>query len=127
MSAPIRVLVIDDEKGLRDMMTFALKRLKFEVDTAENGEKGIVTALAGDFDVVICDVMMPGLDGLAVLEILKRERPELEIILVTGIPDDESAARAMKLGAVDYVAKPYHLPQLLELIEKTAARKRAGA
>jgi DNA-binding NtrC family response regulator len=123
----LRVLVVDDEKGLRDMMSYALKRMKLEVETAENGEKGIAMALAGAYDVVVCDVMMPGLDGVAVLEILKRERPGLEIILVTGIPDEETAARAVKLGAFDYLAKPYNLLLLFELLEKAGARKRGGA
>ncbi len=127
MSGPLRVLVVDDEKGLRDMMSYALKRMKLEVETAENGEKGIAMALAGAYDVVVCDVMMPGLDGVAVLEILKRERPGLEIILVTGIPDEETAARAVKLGAFDYLAKPYNLLLLFELLEKAGARKRGGA
>ena len=124
MSVPLRVLVIDDEKGLRDMLCYGLRRMKFEVDTAENGEKGIARALAGGFDVVICDVMMPGLDGMAVLEMLKREEPGLEIIMVTGIPDDEMAARALKLGAFDYLGKPYDLTVLFDLIEKAGARRR---
>ncbi len=128
MSAPnaaTRVLVVDDEKGLRDMLSYTLRRLKFEVAVAEDGEKGVAAALAGDFEVVICDIMMPGMDGIAVLEILKRERPSLEVIMVTGFPTDESAARAQDLGAFDYLAKPYDVLNLCAVIENAAARKRA--
>lgn len=128
MSAPnaaTRVLVVDDEKGLRDMLSYTLRRLKFEVAVAEDGEKGVAAALAGNFEVVICDIMMPGMDGIAVLEILKRERPSLEVIMVTGFPTDESAARAQDLGAFDYLAKPYDVLNLCAVIENAAARKRA--
>ena len=125
-SLPTRVLVIDDEKGLRDMLSYTLRRMKFEVAVAEDGEKGVAAALAGDFDVVICDIMMPGMDGLAVLEILKRERPALEVVMVTGFPTDESAARAQDLGAYEYLAKPYEVLTLRDAVESAAARKRAA-
>lgn len=121
---PVRVLVIDDEKGLRDMLSYTLRRLKHEVAVAEDGEKGVAAALAGDFDVVVCDVMMPGMDGIAVLEALKRERPALEVVMVTGFPTDETAARAEELGAFEYLAKPYEMPALSAVIAAASARKR---
>jgi DNA-binding NtrC family response regulator len=120
--AAVRVLVIDDEKGLRDMLSYFLRRMKCEVVVAEDGEKGVAAALAADFDVVVCDVMMPGMDGIAVLEILKRERPALEFVVVTGYPTDETAARARELGAFDYIAKPYEVAALYAVIQ-AAARK----
>ncbi len=125
--APAHVLVIDDEKGLRDMLAYTFRRLKFAVAVAEDGEKGVAAALGADFDVVVCDVMMPGMDGIAVLEILKRERPLLEVVMVTGFPTDETSARAMELGAFDYLAKPYEMTALCSLIEKASARKRERA
>lgn len=126
-NAATRVLVIDDEKGLRDMLAYAFRRMKFEVAVAEDGEKGAAAALAGDFDVVVCDVMMPGMGGIAVLEILKRERPLLEVVMVTGFPTDETSARAMELGAFEYLAKPYEVLALCAVLEKAAARKRDRA
>lgn len=125
MDPVIRVLVIDDEKGLRDMLSYALRRLQFEVAVAENGEAGVAAALAGDFDVVLCDIMMPGMDGLAVLEILKRERPGLEVVMVTGFPTDETAAIAQRLGAFGFLAKPYEIMGLYAVLEKASARTRA--
>lgn len=130
MNSPIaaaRVLVIDDERGLRDMLSYTLRRLKFEVAVAEDGEKGVAAALAADFDVAICDIMMSGMNGIAVLEILKRERPALEVVMVTGFPTDETAARARELGAFDYLAKPYQIMELRAVLEKAVARKRGRA
>lgn len=107
------------------MLSYTLRRLKFEVVVAEDGEKGVAAALLGDFDVVVCDIMMPGMDGIAVLEILKRERPALEIVMVTGFPTDETAARAKELGAFEYLAKPYEMLALGAVIKAASARKRA--
>lgn len=121
---PARILVIDDEKGLRDMLSHTLRRMKFEVAVAEDGEKGVAAALAGDFDAVVCDIMMPGIDGIEVLQILKRERPKLAVVMVTGYPTVETSARASELGAFDYLAKPYDVMALCALLEKAAARTR---
>ena len=63
-----RVLIIDDEKGMRDMLSFTLGKKNFDVTVAESGEKGVSAAIGGDFDVVVCDIMMPGLDGIKFLE-----------------------------------------------------------
>ena len=106
------------------MLTHTLRRMEFEVAVAEDGEKGVAAALAGDFDVVVCDVMMPGMDGIAVLESLKRSRPALEVVMVTGFPTDETSARAMELGAFEYLAKPYDLTALCAVLEAAVARKR---
>lgn len=118
-----RVLVIDDEKGLRDMLSYTLRRMKYEVVVAEDGEKGVEAARAAEFDVVICDIMMPGMDGVAVLEILKKESPRVEVVMVTGYPTIDTSNRCTQLGAFAYLAKPYDLMALLAVIE-TAARKR---
>lgn len=123
---PARVLVIDDEKGLRDMLHYTLGRQGHSVSVAEDGEAGVAAARAAEFDVVVCDVMMPGLDGIAALEILKRDRPDLEVIMVTGFPTVETSTRAAALGAFQYLAKPYDLPGLCALIDAAAARKRGG-
>ncbi len=125
--APSRtqVLIIDDEKGMRDMLAFTLGKKNFDVTVVESGEKGVAAALGGDFDVVVCDIMMPGLDGIKFLEILKRERPAIEVIVVTGYPHPERYARAKELGAFDFLSKPYAMATLCPLLEAAAARKRA--
>ncbi len=119
------VLVIDDEKGLRDMLSYTLARRGFRVKAVESGEKGLEAARAEEIDAVLCDIMMPGMSGLQVLETLKRERPGLEVILATGFPSSESSARAAELGAFAYLAKPYDLFALFALLDEAAARKAA--
>lgn len=127
MSAlPTRVLVIDDDKYMRDLLTRAFVRRGCAVIAAENGEEGLAAARAADFDVVICDVVMPGMDGLAVLEVLKRERPRIEVIMVTGSPGAETAARSAQLGAFEYLAKPFHLAELCALLDAAAAKRRGS-
>lgn len=127
MSAlPTRVLVIDDEKILRDLLSLAFVRRGCGVSTAEDGEKGLAAARAADFDVMICDVVMPGMDGLAVLEVLKRERPLIEVIMITGSPRPETAARSLELGAFAYLAKPFHLAELCALLDAAAAKRRGS-
>jgi|CXWL01.1.fsa_nt_gi DNA-binding response OmpR family regulator len=122
---PTRVLVIDDQKGMRDMLCFNLQKKNIEVTAAEDGEKGVASALNGDFDAVVCDIMLPGLDGIAVLRIIKRERPAMEVILVTGFPSAERRARAKELGALEFLAKPYKMETLYALLDEAVARRRA--
>ncbi|MEQ1918259.1 MAG: response regulator [Elusimicrobiota bacterium] len=119
-----RVLVIDDEPGIRDMLSYSLRRFGCVVSAAANGEQGVAAARAADFDVVICDVMMPGMDGFAVLEILKREQPLVEVIMVTGYPTPETSSRSAELGAFGNLDKPYELGAMRAMIDAAAARKR---
>ena len=121
---PMTLLVIYDEKGLRDMLSHTFTRRGWRVRTAEDGEKGVAAAREQDFDVILCDVMMPGMDGIAVLEILTKERPLTEVILVTGYPTAETAARSGELGAFAYLAKPYDMTALSAMLKEAAARKR---
>lgn len=117
------VLVIDDEKGLRELLSRALSRNGFRVLAAEDGKKGVEAARRDSPDAVVSDVMMPGLDGLQVLEILKKELPATQFILATGFPSAAGAKRAAELGAFAYLAKPYDLHALLALLNQALALK----
>lgn len=117
------ILVIDDEKGLRDMLSYTLARRGYRVKAVESGEKGLEAARAEEHDAVLCDIMMPGMNGLDVLAALKAERPSTEVILATGFPSAESSARAAELGAFAYLAKPYDLMALFALLDEAAAMK----
>lgn len=127
LGSATRVLVIDDEENLRDMLARAFRRRGFKVSVAESGEKGVAAARAAVFDVVICDVVMAGMDGFAVLEVLKREQPLLEVIMVTGSPRAEAAERAARSGAFDYLAKPFLLAELCVLVDEAAAKRRGSS
>lgn len=106
------------------MLTHTFVRRGWKVRAVESGEKGVAAAREEDFDVVLCDVMMPGMDGIAVLEILKRERPLTEVVMATGYPSVETGTRADELGAYAYLAKPYDMRTLNDLLQEAAALKR---
>lgn len=107
------------------MLARALRRRGRKVGAAGDGASGLSAALAEDFDVVICDVRMPGMDGITFLEALKAERPTVEVIMVTGSPTSWTSTRAAELGAFAYLAKPYNLAAIESLVE-AAAKRRAG-
>ena len=121
---PIRVLVIDDEPGLRDMLNFGLTDCGYHVATAASGEEGIDMVRHGAFALVVCDIMMPGKDGVEVLEIIKNMQPEIEVIIATGFATLESAVESMRKGAFDYITKPYSLDQLCLIFEKALEHRR---
>jgi signal transduction histidine kinase len=122
-----RLLVIDDEKGLRDMLTYTLGRHGYAVTAAESGEQGLELARSQDFDVVVCDVMMPGIGGIETLRALKTLRPLTEVVMATGFATLETAVMAMKDGAYDYISKPFQLEEICALLEKAVERKRLRA
>lgn len=121
----LRVLVVDDEESLRDVLTASLRRLGARVRAVPDGEAGIRAVREEEFDAVVCDLMMPGLDGLGVLAALRELRPELGVIIATGAPTAESAATAARLGAFAFITKPFQLAALASLVA-AAARKTKG-
>ncbi|MFL6375434.1 MAG: sigma-54-dependent transcriptional regulator [Pyrinomonadaceae bacterium] len=119
-----RLLVVDDEKNLRLVVEKELTRQGHEVVCAEDGEAGWSTLEDQDFDVVLCDINMPRLDGLG---LLRRTRERLsqapEVIMLTGQATVESAIEAMKLGAYDYLTKPYRIGELSALVTAAADKQ----
>jgi len=100
------ILIIDDDTAIRDVFAFYLKRLGYAVVTAADGQSGIDLCRSGNPDLVLCDLRMPGMDGLEVLAVLTREFPETPVIVVSGMGGLADAIQALKLGAWDYVTKP---------------------
>lgn len=114
-----KILVIDDERGIRALCKDVLRRAGHEVTVAENGIVGLARADEIDFDMVFCDINLPELDGLSVLPRLLDRKDPPTVILITGFPSVESAVRGMKLGARDYLAKPF-TPDELRMVCKRA-------
>lgn len=106
MSEKTKILVVDDEEVVRYSYTRALSGRHCEVEAAGNGLEALQMLAARDFDLVLLDLRMPGLDGLVVLKTIKDQWPESEVIVITGFPSVESAKQAVTLGAYDYLAKP---------------------
>jgi DNA-binding NtrC family response regulator len=123
-SQPASILVIDDDKNQRSMLMFSLRDQGYAVTAAESGEAALAAAQAAHFDVAICDIMMPGFDGVETLKALKARCPRLEVVMATGYATPKTALASMKLGAFNYIAKPYELKDLLAVLEKAVARSR---
>ena len=111
---PARILTIDDEDLVREILTAYLEDSGFEVIQASNGQTGIDLIRRESPDLVLCDLRMPGMDGLQVLATVTREFPELPILVVSGMGGMSDAIQALKLGAWDYVTKPIEDMAVLE-------------
>lgn len=113
-----RVLLIDDDDNLRRVTRVNLERSGFHVRDADGGKAGLEAASAESFDVVVTDLAMPDLTGLDVLEAMQREHPETAVVLVTGFGTVETAVQAMKIGAFDYLTKPFDREELVLVLKK---------
>src|SRR5262249_24639526 len=119
-----RILVVDDEVSMRELLSITLRQAGYDVTLAEGGE-GAVNALKSDaFHLVITDLRMRKLDGLGVLRAAKELSPSTVVVVVTAFASTETAVEAMKLGAYDYITKPFKLDEMRLTIEKALERKR---
>ncbi len=118
-----RALVIDDEQVVLDSVQKILSSDDFEVDLCLKGTRGIELALKNAYDVVLTDIRMPDIGGLIVLRDIKRAKPGTPVLIITGYGSVRSAVQAMKLGASDYIEKPFRPDELLRAV--TAAIERA--
>ena len=113
-----KILVIDDEQGLRDLLSRELQLSGHEVKTAANGTQALEEVRAGAFQLALCDINMPDMNGLEVLEAVHQLQPEMEVLMMTGFGTVETAVSAMKKGAYDFIQKPFDLGELLALVDK---------
>ena len=120
-----RVLVVDDEKDFVEQISQRLEIREFEVFQAFSGEEALEKASKALFDVVILDVVMPGISGVEALKELKAERPLTEIIMLTGHATVDTAIEGMKLGAYDYLKKPADIEDLVTKVKAAHTRKAA--
>jgi len=117
-----RILIIDDEKAIRNTLRDILQYEKFEVDEAADGLEGLKKAEAGNFDLVLCDIKMPKMDGIEVLSKLQEMNPDLPVVMISGHGTIETAVEAIKKGAYDYIAKPPDLNRLLVTVRNAMDR-----
>ena len=118
------ILVVDDEEIMREILETLLTREGYEVRLAASGTEGLELARAVPFDAAIVDIMMPGLDGIATLDELKRIDEDLAVIIITAYASVESAISAMKTGAFDYVTKPFKNEEVLVVVRNAMERRR---
>jgi Response regulator containing CheY-like receiver, AAA-type ATPase, and DNA-binding domains len=112
------ILLVDDDDQLRDSFYNLLSMEGHDVRAAASGEAALVMAEESLPDAVIMDVRMPGMDGLATLRLLRKREPRLPVIIMTAYSTTESAIEAIKIGAFDYILKPFDIPDILALLDK---------
>jgi DNA-binding response OmpR family regulator len=124
MSAKLRILIVEDEPAIRRGLLDALAHQGFDANGAATGEEGLRLGLAGEHDLVLLDLMLPGISGFDVCERLRAAHPRLPILMLTARGAEEDILRAFRAGADDYVTKPFSLAQLLARVN--ALLRRAG-
>ncbi len=118
MSEKRKVLVVDDEDALRTVLSGELTSEGYDVGTAADGDDAISTLQKQTFDLVLLDIKMPRMNGFEVLKFVKEKHPETKVVMLTGFADLKNAIESKKLGAEDFVSKPYDLVDLLTTIER---------
>jgi DNA-binding NtrC family response regulator len=124
MSQPARILLVEDELIQGGVLREQLAESGYRVDWTPNPREGMTLALEGAYDVVITDFQMPGMDGLELLERVRRQRPFLPVIIMTGYHTAETGIDAARLGAFEYLLKPYAMEDLLALVVRAVENKR---
>lgn len=126
MTDKARVLIVEDEAAIRTGLTDALVYHGFAVETADNGSRGLELGLTGRFDLILLDIMLPGIDGFEVCEQIRRVDRQQPLIMLTAKSGDEDIITGLSLGADDYVAKPFSVAQLVLRIKAVLRRTQAG-
>ncbi|WP_336127001.1 sigma-54-dependent transcriptional regulator [Mesoflavibacter sp. CH_XMU1422-2] len=120
-----KILVIEDEAAIRRVLVKILseENSKYQVEEAEDGLAGIEKVKKEDYDLILCDIKMPKMDGVEVLEAVKKIKPEIPMVMISGHGDLDTAVNTMRLGAFDYISKPPDLNRLLNTVRNALDRK----
>lgn len=118
-----RILIVEDDKRMREALRQIMTKEKFDVDTASSGEEALKVFKNRHFDLVISDLKLPGIDGMEVLKAIREFRPETSVIIITAFATIDSAVQAMKLGAEDYISKPFNLEEIRFVTKKVFEKR----
>src|SRR4030042_1909020 len=118
-----KILIVDDEKNIRITIRQSLTDMDIETDTAVNSEEALSKLKGTDFGLVLLDLRMPGMDGMELLEKLRKDRPDIRVVIITAHGTIDSAVEAMKLGAVDFIQKPFTPKEIRYLVSKIIKRE----
>jgi len=120
---PKKILIVDDEKNIRLTLSQALETLGMPVQTAVDGEEALQKLQDSDFSLVLLDLKLPGMDGLEVLRRIRESRPKTRVIMITAHGTIDYAVEAMKLGAVDFLRKPFSPNEIRRLVRQVLERQ----
>ena len=126
MARKICILVVEDEEAIRTGLIDVLVFHGYDVDSAATGPEGLEKALTGRFDLILLDIMLPGMDGYEICDRVRARDRDQPVIMLTAKTSDEEIVQGLKLGADDYVAKPFSIQQLVLRIEAVLRRSRVG-
>ncbi len=115
---PRSILIVDDEKNIRLALSMALEKLEIPVETAASGEEAMEKVGQGSYEFMLLDLRMPGMDGMEVLRRVTQQHPEIKVIIITAYGSIELAVEAMKLGAVDFLQKPFDAGQVRGVLRR---------
>ncbi|MFA6472892.1 MAG: response regulator [Candidatus Latescibacterota bacterium] len=124
MHTKYSILVVDDEKNIRLTLVQALEALDLEIDTAINGEEALSKLKERFFKIILLDLKLPGMDGMEVLRRVRKMYPECRVVIISAHGTIESAVEALKLGAVDFIEKPFVPKEIRELVSKVIEREK---
>ncbi len=124
MDARTKILVVDDDEVVRLSHLRSLAGARYNVEAVWNGTEALQAMEQEPFDVILLDLRMPGMDGIAVLKAIKDRWPESEVVVITGYPSLETVREALRLGAHDYLAKPVGPDELIKAANSALTRKK---
>ncbi len=126
MAQKARILVVEDEAAIRSGLVDVFVYHGYEVETAEHGDDGLRLALGGNFDLILLDVMLPGIDGFEICNRIRQQDRQQPVIMLTAKSSDEDIVQGLTLGADDYVAKPFSVTQLVLRVQAVLRRSGVG-
>lgn len=124
MADNFKILITDDDVDLRELLTEAVRNWGYPVSVARDGDEALRKLRMERYDIVITDLMMPGMDGLSLLQKIKELDKDILVIIITGYATIETAVKAIETGAYDYIAKPFRLDELMIVIKNACERLR---
>jgi DNA-binding NtrC family response regulator len=123
----IQILVVDDERNIRNNLSMVLEAAGYKVDNAANGDDALALVKQGRYDIALVDIQMPKMDGLELLRLLRGLRPKMAVVMLTAYGTIKRVVEAMKLGAVDFLEKPFDPKMIQALCEEILQRQKIGA
>lgn len=122
LTSGLNILLVDDEDHLQEVLGLLLELDGHKVSTAYSGEDALRLAKEKSFNLVITDLRMAGMNGLEVVKAFKKANPTMHVIMITGFPSPETEEEARRLGVDDYIAKPFHMSKMREVINKVKSK-----
>lgn len=124
MTRKIHLLIVEDEVAIREGLIDVFVYHGYQVESVDNGNDGLKKALSGQFDIVLLDVMLPGINGFEICDQVRKNNPEQAVIMLTAKSDDDDIIHGLSLGADDYVSKPFSIAQLVLRVQAVLRRSR---